>query len=318
MAGCSDLPQRELCGDFGAAYTVSEMVTSDTQLWHTRKSNFRLQWGTTLGPKIVQIAGADPQMLAEAARRAEDFGAEVIDINMGCPAKKVCAKAAGSALLRDEPLVQAILESVVNATKAPVTLKIRTGWGPDTKNAVTIADIAEGSGIQALTVHGRTRACRFNGAAEYDTIAEVVRRVAIPVIANGDITDAKKAEAVLRHTGAAAVMVGRAAQGNPWIFQQINHYLATGQILAPPTTGEIFVTLNRHLAAVHSFYGDFLGVRIARKVLGWYLNRHFQTINGELTAATRQSFNRLSSLQEQLTAVQDFRERLQQPEDQAA
>lgn len=318
MAGCSDLPQRELCGDFGAAYTVSEMVTSDTQLWHTRKSNFRLQWGTTLGPKIVQIAGADPQMLAEAARRAEDFGAEVIDINMGCPAKKVCAKAAGSALLRDEPLVQAILESVVNATKAPVTLKIRTGWGPDTKNAATIADIAEGSGIQALTVHGRTRACRFNGAAEYDTIAEVVRRVAIPVIANGDITDAKKAEAVLRHTGAAAVMVGRAAQGNPWIFQQINHYLATGQILAPPTTGEIFVTLNRHLAAVHSFYGDFLGVRIARKVLGWYLNRHFQTINGELTAATRQSFNRLSSLQEQLTAVQDFRERLQQPEDQAA
>jgi len=302
MAGVTDLPFRQLCRRFGAGLTVSEMVTADTRLWHTDKSRRRLPHASEPAPHAVQIAGSDPEMLAHAARENVRLGAKIIDINMGCPAKKVCKRAAGSALLADERLVREILQRVTAAVEVPVTLKIRTGPSPDLRNAVTIARIAEDAGIQALAVHGRTRACKFNGTAEYDTIAAVVDAVAIPVIANGDITSAHKALAVLAHTGAKAVMIGRAAQGRPWIFREINQLITTGTLPAPPSWEEIHQLLNDHVSALHRHYGEFMGVRIARKHLGWYL----ETLAGEVATGLRQRFNSLGCCTEQLDFIDTF------------
>jgi len=297
MAGVTDRPYRALCRRYGAGMAVSEMVTSDQSLWNSRKSRQRLDHSGETGPRSIQIAGADPQMMAAAAQANVENGAQIIDINMGCPAKKVCNKAAGSALLRNEKQVAEILEAVVGAVSVPVTLKIRTGWCPDTRNALSIAHIAEQSGIQALTVHGRTRACRYNGDAEYDTIAEVVQQCRIPVIANGDITSAEKGLAVLQHTGAAAIMIGRAAQGAPWIFSEINHFLETGEQLAKPTIAEVGSLIDEHIRNLHSFYGDFLGVRIARKHMGWYLQYLPQV------GAGKKVFNQLEQTSDQLNFI---------------
>ncbi|MDN3520556.1 tRNA dihydrouridine synthase DusB [Halomonas ramblicola] len=271
MAGVTDRPFRRLCRRLGAGLVVGEMVTSDPALWHTRKSRLRMDHRGEPGPRSVQIAGGDAMMLAEAARLNVDQGAQIIDINMGCPAKKVCNKAAGSALLRDEALVAEILEAVVAAVDVPVTLKIRTGWCADSNNGVRVARLAEAAGIQALAVHGRHRQQRYGGEAEYDTIAAIKAAVSLPVFANGDIDSPGKAAAVLDYTGADAVMVGRGAQGNPWIFREIDHYLRHGEPLMPPSDAERAGVLRDHLAALHDFYGDYMGVRIARKHLGWYL-----------------------------------------------
>ena len=270
MAGVTDLPFRQLCREMGAGLVVSEMVASDPTTWSTRKSRLRIQFGDEPSPRSVQIAGYDPQMMAEAAQFNVAQGAEIIDINMGCPAKKVCKRAAGSALLRDPELVERILSAVVNAVEVPVTLKIRTGWDRQNRNATEIAKIAEQSGIQALAIHGRTKACRFVGEVEYDSIAKVVDAISIPVFANGDITSATQAETVLSKTGACAVMIGRGAQGNPWIFNQINHYLKHGELLADPTLKDVGQVMTRHLTDLHEFYGEVGGVRISRKHIGWY------------------------------------------------
>lgn len=270
MAGVTDLPFRQLCREMGAGLVVSEMVASDPTTWSTRKSRLRIQFGDEPSPRSVQIAGYDPQMMAEAAQFNVAQGAEIIDINMGCPAKKVCKRAAGSALLKDPELVEQILTAVVAAVDVPVTLKIRTGWDRQNRNATEIAKIAEQSGIQALAIHGRTKACRFVGEVEYDSIAKVVDAISIPVFANGDITSATKAEAVLNKTGASAVMIGRGAQGNPWIFQQINHYLAHGELLPQPSLEQVGKVMTRHLSDLHEFYGEVGGVRISRKHIGWY------------------------------------------------
>ncbi|MDA7826492.1 tRNA dihydrouridine synthase DusB [Porticoccaceae bacterium] len=270
MAGVTDLPFRQLCREMGAGLVVSEMVASDPTTWSTRKSRLRIQFGDEPSPRSVQIAGYDPQMMAEAAQFNVAQGAEIIDINMGCPAKKVCKRAAGSALLRDPELVERILSAVVNAVEVPVTLKIRTGWDRQNRNATEIAKIAEQSGIQALAIHGRTKACRFVGEVEYDSIAKVVDAISIPVFANGDITSATQAETVLNKTGACAVMIGRGAQGNPWIFNQINHYLEYGELLAEPTLEEVGNLMSKHLRDLHEFYGEVGGVRISRKHIGWY------------------------------------------------
>ena len=256
----------------GAGLVVSEMVAADPNTWSTRKSRLRVQFGDEPAPRSVQIAGYDPQMMAEAALFNVQLGAEIIDINMGCPAKKVCKRAAGSALLQNPELVESILTAVVSAVDVPVTLKIRTGWDRQNRNAETIARIAEDSGVAALAVHGRTKACRFVGEVEYDTIAKVVDAVSIPVLANGDITDPQRAVSVLKHTGAAAVMIGRAAQGNPWIFNQINHFLKYDQPLSPPSMEECSQVMSEHLLALHEFYGETGGVRISRKHIGWYIN----------------------------------------------
>ena len=272
MAGVTDLPFRRLCRKMGAGLVVSEMVAADPNTWSTRKSRLRVQFGDEPAPRSVQIAGYDPQMMAEAALFNVQLGAEIIDINMGCPAKKVCKRAAGSALLQNPELVESILTAVVSAVDVPVTLKIRTGWDRQNRNAETIARIAEDSGVAALAVHGRTKACRFVGEVEYDTIAKVVDAVSIPVLANGDITDPQGAVSVLKHTGAAAVMIGRAAQGNPWIFNQINHYLKYDQPLSPPSMEECSQVMSEHLLALHEFYGETGGVRISRKHIGWYIN----------------------------------------------
>ena len=272
MAGVTDLPFRRLCRKMGAGLVVSEMVAADPNTWSTRKSRLRVQFGDEPAPRSVQIAGYDPQMMAEAALFNVQFGAEIIDINMGCPAKKVCKRAAGSALLQNPELVESILTAVVSAVDVPVTLKIRTGWDRQNRNAKTIARIAEDSGVAALAVHGRTKACRFVGEVEYDTIAKVVDAVSIPVLANGDITDPQRAVSVLKHTGAAAVMIGRAAQGNPWIFNQINHFLKYDQPLSPPSMEECSQVMSEHLLALHEFYGETGGVRISRKHIGWYIN----------------------------------------------
>jgi len=303
MAGVTDLPFRRLCRQLGAGMTISEMITSDERLWSSRKSQQRLisTHGAEGEPRSVQLAGNNPQMMATAARSNVTMGAQIIDINMGCPAKKVCKKAAGSALLKDEKLVKDILSTVVNAVDVPVTLKIRTGWSPDERNGVTIARIAEDCGISALAVHGRTRACAFKGNAEYDTIADIVAALSIPVFANGDITSPQKAKAVLEYTQAAAVMIGRGAQGNPWIFREINHYLSTGQILAKPTHTEVSATLRHHLEALHLFYGEHMGVKIARKHVGWYLKQQTGSYD-----TFRQQFNRIESPLEQYNAVQRF------------
>jgi tRNA-dihydrouridine synthase B len=300
MAGVTDLPFRQLCREMGAGLVVSEMVASDPSTWSTRKSRLRIQFGDEPSPRSVQIAGYDPQMMAEAAKFNVQQGADIIDINMGCPAKKVCKRAAGSALLQDPELVENILNAVVNAVQVPVTLKIRTGWDRQNRNAVTIAKIAENAGIAALAVHGRTRACRFVGEVEYDTIAEVVDSISIPVIANGDITSPQQAETVLKKTGANAVMIGRGAQGNPWIFRQINHYLQERELLPAPTFNEIGRVMIRHLSELHKFYGEVGGVRISRKHIGWYFD-----LLPEGKTFTRQ-FNCLESTQEQQQMLRQF------------
>jgi tRNA-dihydrouridine synthase B len=270
MAGVTDKPFRQLCKQLGAGLAVSEMTTSDPRLWKTRKSLHRMDHAGEPDPVSVQIAGYDPAMLADAARYNVDNGAQIIDINMGCPAKKVCNVYAGSALLQDEALVARILAATTRAVDVPVTLKIRTGWNRDNRNAVRIAQIAQDSGIAALAIHGRTRADLYNGEAEYDTIAEVKAAIAIPVLANGDIDTPQKACAVLEYTKCDGVLIGRAAQGRPWIFREIAHFLATGELLAPPTQQEISAILLQHLENLYAFYGEQTGVRIARKHLGWY------------------------------------------------
>ncbi|MFC0338851.1 tRNA-U20-dihydrouridine synthase [Kushneria avicenniae] len=298
MAGITDRPFRQLCRTLGAGLVVSEMVTADKRLWHTPKSRLRLDHSGEPGPRSVQIAGGDAAMLADAARVNADNGAEIIDINMGCPAKKVCNKAAGSALMRDEALVAEILERVVSAVDIPVTLKIRTGWCDRTRNALTIARMAESAGIAALSVHGRTREQRYQGEAEYDTIARIKSELSIPVFANGDINGPEKAREVLAHTGADAVMVGRAAQGNPWIFREIEHYLESGSLLASPTASERAGVMTDHLEALYALYGEHMGVRIARKHIGWYL------AGAEHGERWRREFNTLEDCEEQQRFLQ--------------
>jgi len=269
MAGISDAPFRKLCRQFGAGMTTSEMTTADVSLWHTDKSRLRLDIAGDDEPRAVQIAGSEPEQLANAARHCVDMGAQIIDINMGCPAKKVCNKAAGSALLRDESLVGQILEAVVNAVPVPVTL-IRTGWSPDERNGVRVARIAEAAGIQSLAVHGRTRHCRFKGEAEYETIAQIKQAIKIPVFANGDIRTPEKSLEVLHVTGADGLMIGRGAQGRPWIFRELNHYLETGRKHPPLAIDERRDIMLDHLLRMHRFYGETSGVRVARKHLTWY------------------------------------------------
>ena len=300
MAGVTDRPFRQLCRRLGAGLVVAEMLTSDVRLWHSRKSRLRMLHDGDPEPRSVQIAGGDPQMLAEAARRNVELGAQIIDINMGCPAKKVCNKAAGSALMKDEQLVGQILDAVVKAVDVPVTLKIRTGWDRDNRNGVNVARIAEKAGIAALSVHGRTRAALYTGEAEYATIAAIREAVALPLFANGDIDSPEKARAVLDATGADAVMIGRAAQGRPWIFREIDHYLRTGERLPAPGHAEVESILLEHLAALHAFYGPEQGVRIARKHVGWYL----ATLPG--AQAFRADFNRLDCPEAQHADVRRF------------
>lgn len=270
MAGVTDKPFRLLCKRLGAGYAVSEMTISDSRFWETKKSKWRMDHVGEPAPVGVQIAGAEPGMLADAARYNVAHGAQVVDLNMGCPAKKVCNAWAGSALLQDEALVGRILETVVKAVEVPVTLKIRTGWNRENKNGVAIARIAESAGIKAIAVHGRTRDMHYSGEAEYDTIAAIKQAVGIPVIANGDIAHPEKASEVLRLTGVDALMLGRAAQGRPWIFREISHYLETGQLLPPMEPAEVGNTLIGHLEQLYAHYGEQDGVRIARKHLGWY------------------------------------------------
>jgi tRNA-dihydrouridine synthase B len=308
MAGVTDRPFRKLCKRFGAGLAVSEMTASDPSLRTTEKSRRRVDHRGEAEPIAVQIAGADPAMMADAARENVDRGAQIIDINMGCPAKKVCNKAAGSALLRDEPLVARILESVVAAVDVPVTLKIRTGWDPENRNATRVAKIAEASGIRLLAIHGRTRACGFAGQAEYDTIRTVKRATRLPVIANGDIATPEDAKRVLDYTGADGVMIGRAAQGAPWIFREIEHYLATGRRPAPPTAGEIREVLVAHLAELYQFYGRETGVKVARKHIAWY------TRGLERSAELRAAANRAESDEEQLAEVERFFRQIGQQE----
>jgi tRNA-dihydrouridine synthase B len=300
MAGVTDKPFRMLCKRLGAGLCVSEMTISDPKFWHTNKSLHRMDHAGEPDPVSVQIAGTVPEMLAEAARYNVDHGAQVIDINMGCPAKKVCNTWAGSALMRDEALVARILSAVVKAVDVPVTLKIRTGWDSAHRNALTIARIAQDSGIAALAVHGRTRDQHYTGVAEYDTIAAVKAALSIPVLANGDVDSPEKAAFVLRHTGADAVMVGRAAQGRPWIFREIAHYLRTGEKLPEPGVAEVRDVLLGHLAHLHAFYGEVAGVRIARKHLGWYAKDRPEN------AAFRAVVNRADSADEQVRLTRDY------------
>lgn len=300
MAGVTDKPFRVLCKRLGAGLCVSEMTTSDPRFWHTTKSLHRMDHSGEPDPVSVQIAGTVPEVMAQAARHNVDHGAQLIDINMGCPAKKVCNAWAGSALMRDEALVADILEAVVNAVAVPVTLKIRTGWAFDQRNALAIARIAQASGIQALAVHGRTRDQQYTGVAEYETIAQIKAELSIPVIANGDIDSPHKAAEVLRRTGCDAVMVGRAAQGRPWILREIAHYLATGQLLPEPSLAEVRTVLLGHLEHLHAFYGEPAGVRIARKHLGWYAKDRPDN------AAFRGVVNRAATADAQLQLTGDY------------
>ena len=305
MAGVTDKPFRQLCKRLGAALATTEMTTSDPRLWTTRKSLRRMDHAGERDPLCnqpvsVQIAGYDPAMLADAARYNADQGAQIIDINMGCPAKKVCNVYAGSALLQDEPLVGRILAAVVAAVDVPVTLKIRTGWNRDNRNGVRIARIAEACGIAALAVHGRTRADLYAGEAEYDTIAAIKQAVTIPVLANGDIATPQKAKAVLEQTKCDGILVGRAAQGRPWIFREIAHYLATGTQLPPPSLAEVCTILCGHLEALYAFYGEQQGVRIARKHLGWYAKDRAEN------AAFREVVNRADGASEQLRLTHGY------------
>jgi len=300
MAGVTDRPFRQLCKKMGAGMAVSEMVTSNSLLYGSTKTLRRANHEGEVNPISVQIAGADPKMMAEAARYNVDNGAQIIDINMGCPAKKICNVMAGSALLRDEPLVAQILRAVVNAVDVPVTLKIRTGWDKQNRNAVAVARMAEDIGVQALAMHGRTRACAYMGEAEYDTIAAVKQAINIPLIANGDITTPEKARYVLEYTKADAVMIGRAAQGRPWIFREIEHYLETGTHLPPPEVVEIHRVMLEHLHDLYEFYGVETGVRVARKHISWYTKGLAGSAN------FRHSMNQLQSIEEQLAAINTF------------
>ena len=300
MAGVTDRPFRQLCKQLGAGYAVSEMAASNPRLWATEKSSRRTDHTGEMEPKAVQIAGADPKDLADCARFNVERGAQIIDINMGCPVKKVCNSWCGSALLQNEALVKEIVEAVVGAVDVPVTLKFRTGWNRENKNALRIARIAEDAGIAMLTLHGRTRADGYTGDAEYDMIAAVKQSVAIPVVANGDITTPEKAKFVLDYTGADAVMIGRAAQGRPWIFREIEHFLRTGTHLPSPYVDEVRALMDEHLRAHYAFYGDYLGVRTARKHIGWYVR---DLEGGE---DFRQKMNLLESTDEQLIAVDQF------------
>jgi len=300
MAGVTDKPFRMLCKRLGAGLCVSEMTSSEPRLWHTAKSLHRMDHADEPAPISVQIAGTDPAVLAEAARYNVDHGAQIIDINMGCPAKKVCNVWAGSALLQDEALVGRILAAVVAAVDAPVTLKIRTGWNRDNRNGLAIARIAEDCGIAALAVHGRTRADQYLGEAEYETIAAIKAAVRIPVLANGDVDSPERARLILDYTRADAVMVGRAAQGRPWIFREIAHFLATGERLPAPAPAEVRDILIGHLEHLHAFYGELSGVRIARKHLGWYAKDRPEN------AAFRAVVNRADSASEQLRLTRDY------------
>ncbi len=300
MAGVTDKPFRQLCKRLGAGLAVSEMTTADPRLWATRKSLKRMDHVGEPDPISVQIAGYDPAMLAEAARYNVDHGAQLIDINMGCPAKKVCNVWSGSALLQDEPLVARIVTAVVQAVDVPVTLKIRTGWNRDNRNGLAIARIAEDAGIAALAVHGRTRADLYEGDAEYDTIAAIKAAIRIPVFANGDVDSPAKAKTVLDATGADAVMIGRAAQGRPWIFREVSHFLATGETLAPPSPAEVRDILLGHLDDLYAFYGEQQGLRIARKHLGWYAKDRAEN------AAFRAVANRAESAAEQRRLTRDY------------
>ncbi|MFZ1839298.1 MAG: tRNA dihydrouridine synthase DusB [Dokdonella sp.] len=304
MAGVTDKPFRQLCKRLGAGLAVSEMTTADPRLWHTRKSRSRADHAGEPDPISVQIAGHDPRMLADAARYNVDLGAQLIDINMGCPAKKVCNVYSGSALLQDEGLVARIVEAVVSAVEVPVTLKIRTGWNRDNRNGVRIARIAEDAGIAALAVHGRTRADLYQGEAEYETIAAIRQAIRIPLLANGDIDSPQKAAAVLKTTGADAVMIGRAAQGRPWIFREIAHFLASGEVLAAPSPLEVRDILVGHLEALYAFHGELPGVRIARKHLGWYARDRAEN------AAFRSVVNGTDCAQTQLRLTRDYFDRL--------
>jgi tRNA-dihydrouridine synthase B len=306
MAGVTDRPFRQLCKKFGAGLAVSEMVASNSLLWGSEKTRRRANHEGEVDPISVQIAGADPDMMAKAARYNVDQGAQIIDINMGCPAKKVCNTLAGSALLRDEALVARILESVVRAVNVPVTLKFRTGWDQVSKNALKVARIAEDSGVQLLSLHGRTRACGFSGRAEYDTIREVKRSTRLAVVANGDVATPEQAKQVLDYTGADGIMIGRAAQGRPWIFREIEHYLATGRKLPPPLVSEIHAVLVEHLHDLYAFYGRETGVKVARKHISWYT----KGLAG--SAAFRHHMNRLETCEEQLDAINGFFEQLAQ------
>ncbi|MFT3763519.1 MAG: tRNA dihydrouridine synthase DusB [Pseudoxanthomonas sp.] len=300
MAGVTDKPFRQLCKRLGAGLAVSEMTISDPRFWNTAKSRTRMDHDGEPDPVSVQIAGTEPAQLAEAARYNVAHGAQIVDINMGCPAKKVCNAWAGSALMRDESLVARILAAVVAAVEVPVTLKIRTGWNAENRNAPAIARIAEDCGIAALAVHGRTRDQHYAGMAEYDTIADIKSRSGIPVIANGDVDSPRKAAFVLRHTGCDAVMVGRAAQGRPWIFREIAHYLATGEELPPPPLPEIRDLLLGHLRALHVHYGEPAGVRIARKHLGWYAKDRAEN------DGFRAVVNRAETAEAQLALTRDY------------
>ena len=300
MAGVTDKPFRQLCRRHGAGLAVSEMVASAPELWNTKKSQLRLNCYKEELPRSVQIVGADPKAMANAAKYNVDLGAQIIDINMGCPAKKVCNVFSGSALMRDEMLVTRILESVVAAVNTPVTLKMRTGWDKDNKNAIKIAQIAENSGIQMLTIHGRTRACGFKGEAEYQTIKQVKDHVLILVIANGDITTPQNAAEVLHETGADGIMLGRAALGNPWIFNEINHYLKTGMQITRPTIDEFQQVIQQHINGLYELYGEYTGVRVARKHVAWY-SRYL--VNGDLL---RSHVNKSESVEDQLLVVENY------------
>jgi tRNA-dihydrouridine synthase B len=301
MAGVTDRPFRQLCKKLGAGLAVSEMVTSNSLLYGSAKTQRRADHDSEVEPICVQIAGADPAMMAAAARHNVDRGAQIIDINMGCPAKKICHVMAGSALMKDEALVARILEAVVRAVpETPVTLKFRTGWNRENRNAPAIARLAEDCGVKAITIHGRTRADQYQGCAEYDTIALVKTLVKIPVIANGDINTPQKAKRVLDYTGADALMIGRAAQGRPWLFREIEHYLKTGELLPPPQASEIHHILRRHLADLYAFYGEDTGGKIARKHIAWYT----KGIAG--AAHFRHAMNQLTTVHEQLAATDEF------------
>ncbi len=300
MAGVTDRPFRQLCKQLGAGYAVSEMAASNPRLWASEKTSRRIDHAGEMEPKAVQIAGADPKDLADCAKFNVERGAQIIDINMGCPVKKVCNSWCGSALLQHEDLVERILHAVVEAVDVPVTLKFRTGWDRQNKNALRIARLAEQAGIQMLTLHGRTRADGYKGDAEYDTIRAVKASVGIPVVANGDITTPEKAKFVLDYTGADAVMIGRAAQGRPWICREIDHYLRTGEHMPAPLVEEVRELMHEHLPAHYAFYGEFIGVRTARKHIGWYVQ---DLPDGE---EFRQRMNLLESTAEQLAAMDDF------------
>lgn len=300
MAGVTDRPFRQLCRQLGAGYAVSEMVAANPLLWETSKSKKRMAHMDEAEPRAIQITGADPEMMAKCARHNVDLGAQIIDINMGCPVKKVCNNWCGSALLQDEKRVADILDAVIRAVDVPVTLKYRTGWNRENKNALTIAKIAESAGIAMLTLHGRTREDAYRGEAEYETITRVKASVSIPVVANGDIDSPEKARKVLEITGADAIMIGRAAQGKPWIFREIRHYLQTGELLPPPEVEEVRLLMQQHLLDHYEFHGEIIGVRSARKHIGWYIN------NLPDSETFKKKINQIDSCEEQLRCVDAF------------